>query len=185
MKLKKVLKSYLFLLVVAGIIVALDQWSKAYVRAQFTGPEGMQMWAPWDWLLPYARIVHITNTGVAFGMFQGMWWIFAVLAALVALAIIFYFPQVPDEDWVLRLSMSMMLAGAVGNLIDRLTNEGRVTDFISVGNFPVFNVADSSITIGVTILLIGMLYQEMRQKQVKDTDDRLQSVLKNDPPAHE
>ena len=185
MKLKKALMSYLFLLVIAGVIVALDQWSKAYIRATFTGPEGLEMWAPWDWLLPYARIVHITNTGVAFGMFQGMWWIFAILAALVSLAIIFYFPQVPEEDKVLRISMSMMLAGAVGNLIDRLTNDGRVTDFISLGNFPVFNVADSSITIGVVILLIGMLYQEYRQKKVQDQEDHLQAVLENDHPASE
>ena len=183
MKVQKVLKSYIFLLLVAGTIIALDQWSKAVVRAEFTGPEGMQMWAPWDWLVPYARIVHVTNTGVAFGMFQGMWMVFAVLAGLVALAIIFYFPQVPEEDRVLRISMSMMLAGALGNLIDRLTNGGAVTDFVSVGNFPVFNVADASITIGVVILLLGMLVQEYRQKQKKETEDHMQMVLDNEVPS--
>jgi len=181
----KFLKTYGLMLVVAGLIVTLDQVSKAYIRATFTGPQGSQMWAPWDWLLPYARIVHVTNTGVAFGMFQGVGYIFAGLAALVSLAIIYYFPQVPREDRVLRFSMSMMLAGALGNLIDRVLHNGQVTDFISVGNFPVWNVADASITVGVIILMLGMWVQENRQKRIKETESRLQSALENDTSAHD
>lgn len=161
---KHVIKSYLFLVLIAGLIILIDQLSKAYVRVAFGGPDGLQMWAPWDWMLPYARIIHVTNTGVAFGMFQGLGKIFAILALGVALAIIYYFPRVPAEDWILRVSMSLMLAGALGNLIDRLTHNWQVTDFISVGNFPVFNVADSSITIGVLILVIGVWIQEKHQK---------------------
>jgi signal peptidase II len=177
---RKILKRYLFLVIVTGLILVIDQTTKAYIRAAFPGPEGSQMWAPWDWLLPYARIVHVTNTGVAFGLFQNMGGIFAILATIVALAIFFYFPQVPDDDWVLRLSMSMMLGGAVGNLIDRVTNDGKVTDFISVGSFPVFNVADASITVGVIILMIGMWIQENRQKHERETERRLQSALESE-----
>lgn len=183
MNVQKILKRYAFLVVIAGIIIILDQVTKSYIRAEF--PEGMRMWAPWDWMLPYARIVHVTNTGVAFGMFQGMWMIFAVLAAFVSIAIIYYFHHVPEEDWVLRLSMSMMLAGALGNLIDRLTQQGRVTDFVSVGNFPVFNVADSSITVGVVILIIGMWYQEIQQKRAKEAESRLNAALENDSTAQD
>lgn len=185
MKLKEFLKTYGILLLVAGLIIVLDQVSKAYVREAFTGPEGTQVWAPWDWLLPYARIVHITNTGVAFGMFQGMWYIFAVLSSLVSLAIILYFPRVPREDWVLRFSMSMMLGGAVGNLIDRVARNGQVTDFISVGDFPVWNVADASVTVGVIILILGMWVQENQQKRLKETETRLQSALETDLPAQD
>lgn len=183
MNLQKILKRYTFLVLIAGIIILLDQVSKTYIRAEF--PEGMRMWSPWPWLEPYARIVHITNTGVAFGMFQGMWMIFAVLALIVSIAIIYYFSRVPEEDWVLRLSMSMMLAGAMGNLIDRATQQGKVTDFISVGNFPVFNVADSSITVGVIILIIGMWFQEMQQKRAKEAENRLKAALENDTPAQD
>jgi signal peptidase II len=68
----------------------------------------------------------------------------------------------------------MQLSGAVGNLIDRLT-VGHVTDFISVGNFPVFNVADSSITIGVAILLLTVYLQERKQK--------ILAVHNNHPPV--
>ena len=85
MNLKKIIKTYWFLFLVTGLVIVLDQVSKYYVRAYFNGVEGVEMWAPWPWLLPYARIIHVTNTGVAFGMFQGMGGIFTILALLVAL----------------------------------------------------------------------------------------------------
>jgi signal peptidase II len=59
----------------------------------------------------------------------------------------------------------MQMGGALGNVIDRLRFNGSVTDFISVGTFPVFNVADSSISVGVVILLIGVWFKEMAEKQ--------------------
>jgi signal peptidase II len=160
---KRFLRNYWLLFLVAGLVIVVDQLSKAYIRANFT--EGVDMWAPWPWLLPYARIIYITNTGVAFGMFKGMGSIFMILAVIVSIAILYYFPHVPAQDWTLRLAMGLQLAGAMGNLIDRIFNQGQVTDFISVGNFPVFNVADSSITVGVIILLLGIWVQERRQKQ--------------------
>jgi signal peptidase II len=150
------------LILVAGLIIVLDQATKSYVRANFI--EEVDMWAPWDWMLPYARIVHVSNTGVAFGMFKGMNLIFSILATLVSAAIIYYYPRVPAEEWALRLAMGFQLGGAVGNLIDRLT-QGYVTDFISVGTFPVLNIADASITIGVGILILGVWLQERRQKK--------------------
>jgi signal peptidase II len=128
---KKFLRTYWFLFLVSGLIIILDQATKSYIRANFV--ENVDMWAPWPWLLPYARIVHITNTGVAFGMFQNMNLIFAVLAAIVSLAIIYYYPQVAGHDWLLRIALGMQLAGAVGNLIDRIL-QGYVTDFISIAH---------------------------------------------------
>lgn len=159
---KKPIRDYSYLFLIAGLIVLVDQITKSYIRANFT--PYVEMWAPWDWLLPYARIVHVHNTGVAFGMMQGMNVVFATLAVIVSIAIIYYFSHVPAEDWTLRLAMAMQLGGAVGNLIDRLT-VGHVTDFVSVGNFPVFNVADSSISIGVVVLILGVYMQERRQKR--------------------
>jgi signal peptidase II len=163
LKYHRIFRNYWSLFLIAGFIILVDQLSKLYIRANFI--EGITMWAPWDWMLPYARIVHITNTGVAFGMFQGMGFVFAFLAMIVSGAIIYYYPRVPVEDWTLRFAMCLQLGGAVGNLIDRLTNNGFVTDFISVGNFPVFNVADASITVGVIVLIYGVWLQERRQKR--------------------
>ncbi len=84
-----------------------------------------------------------------------------ILKIVVSLLIIYYFPQIPRSDKVVRLSLSMLLGGAIGNLIDRITL-GYVTDFISVGSFPVFNVADASISCGVAILFIAMWLQERK-----------------------
>jgi len=144
------------LAVPAGIILFLDQWSKAAVRAAI--PYG-KTWVPWDWLEPYARIVHWSNTGAAFGLFQGRSLIFTLLAIIVAILIVYYYPQIPHQETTLRLVLGVMLGGALGNLTDRLIL-GQVTDFISVGNFAVFNIADASIFIGVTILLVITWWEE-------------------------
>lgn len=159
---RKTLYRYLVLFLTAGAIIAFDQWTKAIVRNNLAVGES---WMPWAWLAPHARFVHWFNEGVAFGMFQGMSWLFAIVAVLISAAIIYYYPRVPDEDWLLRLAMSLQMAGAIGNLIDRLTNNWQVTDFISVGRFPVFNVADISISIGVAVLVLGVWLQERRHKQ--------------------
>ncbi len=157
----KLVKNYIFLFLVSGILTVLDQWSKAYVRSNLSMGA---IWSPWDWLTPYARIVHWQNTGVAFGMFQGMGTVFAVLAAIVCVVIIYYYPRVTENSWILRLTLALQLAGALGNLIDRVT-VGYVTDFISLGTFPVFNVADSCISVGVAILLIYVWFQERQEKE--------------------
>jgi signal peptidase II len=157
--LKSLAGKYVFLFVIAGLIVALDQWTKNLVRTNLVLGE---TWLPDSlaWLGPYARIVHWYNTGAAFGMFQSGSTVFMVLAIIVICAIIYYFPRVENSDWTLRLAMSMQLAGAAGNLIDRLMFDGKVTDFISVGTFPVFNIADASISVGTAILLLGVYLQE-------------------------
>lgn len=160
---KKLVQKYWAILVIAAIIVFLDQWTKGLVRANL--PFGAS-WLPesMQWLSPYARIVHWYNTGAAFGMFKDASMILTVLAFVVIAAILFYYPQVESDDWSLRLALSMQLGGALGNLIDRLTI-GHVTDFVSVGRFPVFNVADASITIGAVVLFLGVWIRERADKQ--------------------
>jgi signal peptidase II len=159
--LKKFLKSIRWLLLIASIIVIIDQLTKYFVR-QYLGYG--ETWAPWDWMMPYARLLHIHNTGAAFGLFKNGNPVFMVLAVIVSGVIIYYYPQIPKEDKVIRFALSLQLAGAVGNLIDRIFF-GRVTDFVSVGNFAIFNVADASITIGVIILLIAVWVQDRNEKK--------------------
>jgi signal peptidase II len=160
--LRKHLRDYTALIGTAGAVVALDQWTKWLVRTNiaFQGT-----WLPeWlEWLAPYARIVHWSNSGAAFGSFQDGNAVFMVLAVIVIVAIIYYHPRVDRGDWTLRLAMGLQMGGAAGNLIDRI-RMGKVTDFISVGSFPVFNVADSSITIGVAVLLLGAWLRERRAR---------------------
>jgi len=165
-------RHYLFLFSISGALIALDQWTKYLVRNSL---EFGEMWTPWYWLSPYARIVHWQNSGAAFGMFQSGGQIFAVLAVIVSIMIIYYFPQVPRSDTVLRFAMTLQLAGAVGNLIDRI-HQGYVTDFISIGTFPVFNVADSSITTGVGVLLLAIWIAEQQEKVKRKSGEEMLEV---------
>ena len=167
-------KDYLLLLGVAGVIVGLDQWTKWLVRETlpFRGT-----WLPeWlDWLSPYVRIVHWYNSGAAFGMFQQGNLIFTALAFLVIGAILYYYPRVEADDWTLRLAMGLQLGGASGNLVDRLLM-GKVTDFISISVFPVFNIADASITVGVLVLLLGVWLKERGAKREAKDESSLESA---------
>ena len=174
---KKYFWDYVFLITIALIIVILDQWTKNMVRTLI--PLG-QSWSPWSWLEPYVRIVHWQNTGAAFGMFQRFGMVFTVLAFIVSIGILYYYPQVPRKDWAMRLAMAMMLGGAVGNLIDRLT-QGTVTDFVSVGTFAVFNVADACISVGTLILILALWNSERKQKKLAEAS-QLQSLLSPEPP---
>ncbi len=160
-------KAYFWLAAGAGVIVALDQWTKSWVRRSI--PLG-ETWLPESLarLSPYARLVHWYNKGAAFGMFQQGSLVFTVLAFVVVGAIFYFYPKTAPEDWWIRLALMMQLGGAVGNLIDRLTI-GHVTDFISIGSFAVFNVADSAITVGTGILLLRMWWTE-RNERGKESD---------------
>jgi signal peptidase II len=162
---RNLIKRYWQIVGIAIVIVVLDQWTKGLVRANV--PLGSS-WLPesWEWLSPYARIVHWYNTGAAFGMFKDASMVFTVLAFIVIGLILYYYPQVERADWSLRVAMSMQLGGATGNLIDRLTI-GHVTDFISVGKFPVFNIADASISVGAAVLFLGILIMERAERQKK------------------
>ena len=170
---------YLFLLAIMLPIVFLDQLTKWLVRTNIAFGEH---WAPWDWLLPYARIVSWKNTGAAFGLFQNGGLIFTILGIVVALGIINYYPIIPRTDKYLRIALALQLAGALGNLTDRLTI-GHVVDFLSIWRFPVFNVADASITFGLLFLLLPNLppiLEEFREANVgmraRQINSRFRSV---------
>lgn len=155
-------KDFLLFYGVSSLSVAFDQWTKWWVRESI--PFGGQWLPEWlAWLSPYARIVHWYNSGAAFGMFQNGNLVFTILAFIVIGVLVYYFPRMAHEDWTLKLAMGLQLGGAAGNLIDRLLM-GKVTDFISVSVFPVFNVADASITVGVIVLLLGVWIKERREK---------------------
>ncbi len=155
------LRDYLVLFMVAGLIVFLDQWSKDWVVANI--PFGGS-WLPEKlaWLEPYARLVHWRNTGAAFGAFQEGNQVFKILAAIVSVFIIAYYPHVENKEWPLKVALLLELAGAVGNLVSRFRFD-HVIDFISVGNFAVFNVADSAITVGASVLVLSIIWHEYKE----------------------
>jgi signal peptidase II len=155
----------------ASLVVGLDQWTKSIIRANLALGE---MWMPLPWLSPYARIVHWYNTGVAFGMFQDKNLLFSILALVISLVLIIFYPRLTEDDWFLRIALGLQLGGSIGNLLDRI-NIGHVTDFISVGNFPVFNIADASITVGVCVMLVGLWFEDKRERAKKRQADSVQS----------
>jgi signal peptidase II len=156
-------RDYLLLLGMGVLIVGFDQWSKAWVRANVPlGGDWLPTWL--NWLMPYARIRYWYNSGAAFGLFQEGNLIFTSLAIVVALVIIYYFPRVARNEWWLRVAMGLQFSGAVGNLVDRLFFK-HVTDFLSVGSFAVFNVADSSISVGVAALVVGAWFTDRAAKK--------------------
>jgi len=159
--LNKKVKSYSVLIPLAGLVVGLDQWTKALVRTNLAYGE---IWSPWEWLTPFARIVHWHNTGVALGLFQDQNLLFTILVSIIALIIFIFYPKLTEGDWFLMIALGMQFGGSIGNLIDRIT-VGHVTDFFSVGKFPVFNIADASVTVGVGIMILGVWIQERKEKQ--------------------
>ncbi len=156
---KRVVQDYTYLALIAGLIIAIDQITKFWIRHTLNLGE---IYRPDLWFTPYIRLVHWKNTGAAFGMLQNVNWLFMIISSVVCLAIIYYFRAIPRHDRLLRFVLALTLGGALGNLLDRF-HQGHVTDFISVGSFPVFNVADASISIGVTVILLASLLEKKQQ----------------------
>ncbi len=96
----------------------------------------------------------LRNSGAAFGLFRNFTAGFLVVSLLVMAGILIYYPRIPSYDWPARIGLAMVFGGAVSNAYDRGL-QGSVIDFIQVPHWPVFNVADSSITVGVALLVVG------------------------------
>jgi len=148
------------LLLVAAAVIVVDHVSKLYVEG---GLPVNGSWAPFPELAHLFRITHVTNTGAAFGLFPSSSLFFTLIAAVVAIFILYYNYRLPAGRTLLRVALGFQLGGAFGNLIDRL-RLGHVTDFLDFGPVPVFNLADASIWIGVIALGI-IMFQEIRMEE--------------------
>lgn len=130
------------------LMLAVDQASKAWVRAELRPEQSLPV--------PWPRVFEITltyNEGIAFGLFKGAGVLFAPVALLIAVATAWYSYRHPQESRLGHVAMGMLAAGAIGNLIDRLWL-GKVTDMFHIVaiNFPVFNWADTCITVAAVLL---------------------------------
>jgi signal peptidase II len=141
---------------VAVLVIALDQFTKYLV---VTHLDLYESWAPFPALARWLDVYYITNTGVAFGLFQGGGRVYAIVPLAIAVGIAFYYHTLPGGQWLIRLSLALQFSGAIGNVIDRL-RIGHVIDFIHVPYWPVFNVADSAVTIGTILLVLFLLHEE-------------------------
>lgn len=134
-------KSYLYCLIVFIAIVFLDQVTKYFVKASAVNKD-------WGWL----AFTYTTNTGAGFGLFKDFGSLLLWLSVIVFGIIIYYLPSMDGRT---RFASIFVLAGIVGNVIDRIVH-GFVIDFINLKWWPVFNVADSAISLGVVGLIIFM-----------------------------
>lgn len=141
----------------AAIILIADQLTKLWIRTHLAIGETLFQWSIFS-------ITRVTpNTGAAFGLFRSgtnvlivVDIIFVILVLLYALV---YYPRLAllDNRWN-NLAVGLILGGALGNLVERMnTSLGGVTDFIGVGWWPFFNVADSAVTVGAVLLAISLL----------------------------
>lgn len=159
-------RTLLIVLIVAGLVLALDRLSKNWVLANL---ELFDSWTPFA-AFPYFRIVHTQNTGVAFGLFRNGGILFSFVAAIAIIGILIYSLRLENNSRLMPICLGLLMGGAAGNnLWDRL-QYGHVIDFIDFRyserwHFYTFNVADTAIVCGVAVLLI-LVYLEDRQRLV-------------------
>ncbi len=142
---------------VTVLVVALDGYTKQRVS------EALELYRPME-VFSWLNITLAHNYGAAFSFLSdaGGWqrWFFIVLAGVVSLVLLVWLLRLPRREWLTGLGLSLVLGGAVGNLIDRV-ELGYVVDFVDVHfggwHYPAFNVADSAITCGVILLLLDAL----------------------------
>jgi signal peptidase II len=172
-------RRWLVPLLVGSTVLLLDQASKIWIRATL-GPQPLQGAIPLvgDW----SNLIYSRNTGVAFGLFQNMSPLFLVLSILISLGAIYvYIVYLPNLQFGVQLSMGLIIGGALGNVFDRI-RLGYVVDFIQIGWWPVFNVADSAITVGAIILALYLLFTTEEPPPDPDPQDMalLDELLEHD-----
>jgi len=141
----------LIFIISAVIILSFDQITKYIIN------EMPQSKFPVEILPNFIYITRITNSGAAFGLFQNKTNIFIIISIIAIILIIILKIKMDIRSFFYNLALGFILGGALGNLIDRLFKIGEVTDFINVIFFAVFNVADSFITIGFSIIIIFII----------------------------
>ncbi|RMF69802.1 MAG: signal peptidase II [Calditrichaeota bacterium] len=155
------------ILLLSVVVVALDQISKWSVKLFFEYGQPHRLIGDW------VRLTYIENPGMAFGIQVGGQKFFTVFA-IVATAIIFvYIVRARGEKMPIRLALALILGGAIGNLIDRLLY-GKVVDFVDLGvgstRWPIFNLADSAVTIGMIILITIVLFDRSPKDTVEEEE---------------
>jgi len=158
-------RKYWVLLIFCLGIFLLDQWTKSMVVQKLPLYQRVEV------IQGFFNVTHVRNTGGAFGIFGGekggVGSVLFVIVSLLAIgAIIFLFIKIREDEKILALSFSLVLSGAIGNLIDRL-RIGEVVDFldfhVAAYHWPAFNVADSAICIGIGLMALELLKRDHKR----------------------
>ncbi len=152
----------MYVYVIAVFVFIADQLSKLAVVRFMNEGETIPLWE---------GVFHLTshrNRGAAFGILQDQRWFFIVVTMVVISGIIYYLQTVKNLTARMAIALSLILGGALGNFVDRLMT-GEVVDFLHFRliNYPIFNIADSAIVIGVGLFILDMLLESGRQSKVQ------------------
>lgn len=150
-------------LILVGLIVGLDAITKATISRVFDYGERFEVIKDFFWL------TYLKNTGAAWSILEGQKWFFVIISFIAMCAMVYFFLKSENKQTIYRLSLLFLFAGTLGNFMDRAML-GYVRDFLSFKiisyYFPVFNVADISLNIGVGLLILDSLL-ESRQTNGK------------------
>jgi signal peptidase II len=156
---------YIYYLI-AVVIVAIDHWTKWLVVKNMELGERIVLIDP-----TFALLSH-RNRGAAWGMLEGQMWLFTIVTIIVVIGILYYFHKEAKSKPLFQISLMVLLGGTLGNFIDRIFR-GEVVDFADVlipvinYDFPIFNIADAALTIGVVMLIIVLFLEEKAEKAAK------------------
>jgi signal peptidase II len=147
---------FLFLLI-SAIFIVFDQLSKAYIVGNFSLGESKEV------LHGVLSFTFLKNDGAAWSILRGQMTFFVILTTIAILAALVYLFNIAKEEMLVAFAVSLILAGGVGNLIDRI-RQGYVVDMIQLDfiNFPIFNIADCCVVIGVGLWLIVSILEEKK-----------------------
>ena len=172
----------LLLVVTAAVVYALDQVTKALAVAR------LEPGQPVEVLRPVLRLQLVYNPGAAFGIATSMTWVFTIIALVVVVAVVRYARRLASRGWALALGL--VLAGAAGNLTDRLLRQpgfarGHVVDFLELPRWPVFNVADSAIcTAAVLVAVLSLRGIDVDGARTRDDEPAERAAVPQDAEDH-
>ena len=145
-----------------GLVFLIDQISKFLVVARFELGESIS-------IFPFFHLTYVTNTGTAFGLFQGVNILFIVISLLIIAVLIFWRKNIISYGVWAKAGFILVLGGAMGNLFDRIVR-GVVGDFLDFLVWPVFNIADTSICIGTVLLAFFCAGDKKGSQQAGDVN---------------
>ena len=149
-----------FMLIVG--IILLDQISKIAVRSFMTEGQSISV------IKGFFSITYIENRGVAFGLLSKHEWVVIALQLIVVIVVLILFLKMRGKSRLFDFALAIILAGGIGNIIDRLI-KGSVTDMLSFSIFPpVFNVADIGVTVGCALIILDLILDISREKKSRE-----------------
>lgn len=156
--------SYIITILCGALVLGFDQLTKYYISTNYS------LYQSSDFIKGLVNIVYIHNPGAAWGIFSGQRWILVCFSIIAVVFCGYCFAKYGRQSKLMLWGLVLVVSGGVGNLIDRIFREGKVIDFLHFEfwpQFPVFNVADCAIVIGVGLLILYFVIDTVKEVKAK------------------